>query len=933
MTRLRSRLTLVVCVVAGIGATAASPPAVASFGIRSFEASYTEAPLPGAEAEALGPPDFTAGSHPYQFTANFAFNTKLNAQSESVVEGYAKNLQIELPRGVIGDLSSITRCSQATFMEYYLSANSSKCPTASQIGVLEINGEEHPLFNLVPPAGEAGQIATVVLVVPIMIDFSIRNGSDYGLTAELHNLGQGIEAKKVSLILWGVPADPGHDAWRQRCKDQEIPAQDSCTAGVPLEPLLTMPTSCTETLTTTLVASSWEEPNVDAEKSATASDAGGMAGHLSGCERLPFNPSVTVQTESAAADTPTGLSVDVHVPYQGGAGELAEASLQNLVVTLPDGLSLNPPTAGGLVGCTSAEFAPGQAAKSSCPDAAKIGDLEIQTPVLTKPLSGFVYLAQPPEGEFEGNLGIYLVGEEEGIDFKLAGQLHAQPSNGQLTLTLDEVPELPLSELRLNLYGGPRGALANPPACATFTSTTELTPYSTAKTTARSSANDVDENCDGGFAPSFVAGATSSTAGQGTGFAIDASRSDGQQYLQNLTVTMPAGVMANISSVPQCGDSDAAAGTCPASSEIGTIAVASGAGPDPFYLNGRIYLTGPYGGAPFGISLVIPAMAGPFNLGTVLVRGGITIDLAASNMTIATDPFPSILRGIPLRIKSLELTIDRSGFMVNPTGCTERATDGTVGSTAGFDAPVSAPFGVSGCAGLLFAPKLAAATLANAGSRGKGASLNVKITDSASVHANLKSLSIKLPKALKPRMIAIQQACLQATFASNPQACPPASVVGNAAVDTPLLSAPLTGPVYLVFHRGTKYPDLVLLLHGDGLDLQLKGTVEITKGISTTTFSPLPDIAMSLFELNLPEGSHSLLGATESLCAKQRTMLDALDGQNGAKREGTVKTVVEGCSAGKGKAAKRGGAKAARRRRAKAAAGRPAADSKKWSGR
>ena len=319
-------------------------------------------------------------------------------------------------------------------------------------------------------------------------------------------------------------------------------------------------------------------------------------------------------------------------------------------------------------------------------------------------------------------------------------------------------------------------------------------------------------------------------------------------------------------------------------------------------------------------------------LRTVVVRGKIVLDLATSSLTIATDAFPTILQGIPLRIKNLELSIDRPGFMMNPTVCAGEATNGTVVSTVGVDAPVSAPFGVSGCAGLLFAPKLAAATLANGSSRAKGASLNVKITNSASVHANLESLSIKLPKALKPRMIAIQQACLQATFASNPQACPPDSVVGNAAVDTPLLSAPLTGPVYLVFHRGAKYPDLVLVLAGDGVGLQLKGTVEINKGISTTAFSLLPDIAMSLFELNLPEGSHSLLGATESLCAKQRTMLDALDGQNGAKREGTVKTAVEGCSS-KGKAARRRGAKAAKRRRAKASVGRPAARDEKRSSR
>jgi hypothetical protein len=908
--------------VVGACATVASP-ANASFGIRSFEASYSEAPLAGAEAEAFGPPDFQAGSHPYQFKANFAFNTTTNAKGETIVDGSAKEVQLKLPRGVVGNLNGTPRCPQSTFMSYSLFGSIKKCPVDSQVGVVALNGTKHPLFNLVPPAGVAGEVGTVVLLAPILIDLSIRNGSDYGLTAELHNLSQAEEAKEISLALWGVPADSGHD--HLRCLALEEETTKSCPSGAPHEPALTMPTSCGEPLTTTIVAQSWENPSANVESSVTASGADGVPSDLSGCERLHFDPSVTVQPESVAADTPTGLSVDVRVPFQGATEELAGASLENLVVALPGGLSINPATAGGLTGCTSTQIALGQASKPSCPDASKIGTLEIQTPILSKALRGFVYLAQPASGLFEGTLTIYLAGEEAGLGFKLVGQLSARPDSGQLTLTLDGVPELPLSDLRLDLFGGPRGAIANPAVCTAFTTTTELTPYSTPEAKTRSSSFTIDEGCGGAFAPSFRAGATSSAAGQGTGFALQVSRSDGQQYIQNLTTALPSGVMANISSVPQCGDAEAAAGTCPASSEIGTISVGAGAGPDPIYLGGRVYLTGPYGGAPFGISIVIPALAGPFDLGTVLVRGRITVDLATSSLTIATDAFPTILRGIPLRVKSLDLAISRSGFMVNPTGCMGQTTNGTVGSTAGVDAAVSAPFGVLGCAGLLFAPKLTAATLGKASSRGNGASLDVKVTDPAGTHANLKSVVIKLPKPLKPRLSAVQQACLAATFAINPQACPPASVVGKAVVDTPMLSTPLAGPVYLVFHRGSKYPDLVMVLRGSGLELQLKGAVEVTKGISSTTFSPLPDIPMRLFELDLPEGSHSLLGATENLCAKRRTMLDTLAGQNGARSESSVSTAVEGCHAR--------AARVSRRRHVKASTARPSARAKRRGSR
>ncbi len=915
-----SRLSLIVClaVCAWVGSTSS---AGASFGIRSFEVHYTEAPLAGAQAGALGPPDFQAGSHPYEFTAKFAFNTSADAKGKQVPDGAPKSVQIKLPRGVAGDLQRIPQCKQSSFRAG-TTFGPANCPLGSQVGMLILNGEEkHALYNLAPPAGVAGQIGAVV-IAPVVIDLSIRSGSDYGLTAELRNLSSAKEVKEISISLWGVPADSGHD--HLRCVEKEGSTEnESCPSGAPAEPLLTMPTSCGEPLTTTIVVNSWEDPEEDIERSTTAVGANGEPSNLSGCERLHFDPSVTVQPESAIADAPTGLSIDAHVPFRGGSSELAGPDLENVVFALPGGLSINAATGGGLNGCTAAEIALGQVSKPTCPDSSKIGTLEIQTPILAKPLTGFVYLAEPAGGLFEGALTIYLAGETAGLNFKLVGQLSAQPESGQLTLTLDGVPELPFSDLRLDLFGGPRGAIANPTACGPFTTVAALTPYSSSETTTRSSEFTIAEGCSGGFAPSFNAGAASSAAGQSTGFALQVNRTDGQQYIRELTAVLPAGLMGNISSVPQCSDADAAAGTCPASSEIGTISVGAGAGTDPFYLNGHVYLTGPYAGAPFGVSIVIPALAGPFNLGTVLVRGKITVDLAASRMTIATDPFPTILQGVPLRAKSLHIEIDRPNFMVNPTTCAGQTTSGTVSSTAGAAAAVSAPFRALGCSGLSFAPKLAATTPGKASNRGDGAGFDMKVTAPAGVHANLKSVVIKLPKALKARLSAVQQACLAATFAANPQACPAASLVGKAAVDTPMLGTPLTGPVYLVFYRHSKYPDLVMVLQGSGLSLQLKGTVEVNNGINITTFDSLPDIPMSLFELDLPEGRHSLLGATENLCAKHRSMFETVVGQNGARNESSVGVAVEGCQARAAKAsAHRRGKTAEARKAARGSRGR-----------
>ena len=527
-----------------------------------------------------------------------------------------------------------------------------------------------------------------------------------------------------------------------------------------------------------------------------------------------------------------------------------------------------------------------------------LGTFEAQTLVLAQTLRGAIYIAEPVAGPFDGVMAVYLAGEADGLALKLAGRLTAQPGTGQVTFTLHDAPDLPLGDLKLDLSGGPRAALATPLGCGVFTTTAELTPYSAPESgpsDTQSSSFAIDEGCGGGFAPSLNAGATSSAAGQGTGFALRLARSDGQQYIQTFATTLPPGLLGDVGAVPLCEDAQVTTGACPASSEVGTVAVGAGAGPDPYHLSGRVYLTGPYDGSPFGIAMVIPAAAGPFDLGTVVVRGRIAVQLATSSLTIATDPFPTSLDGIPLRVRNVELVIDRPGFMVNPTDCAQQTISGTVGSTEGTSVGVTTPFRVAGCSKLSFAPKLVATTLAGASSRGNGATLRVKITNAPGVRANLASVSIELPKPLKPRLGAVQQACVGAVFAVNRRVCPPASVVGRAVVDTPILNTPLAGPMYLVFYHGTKYPKLVTDLQGGGLEAQMTGLLNINRGQSSTTFRALPDVPMSLFELDLPDGRHSLLGATEHLCDRRQSVRYTMVGQNGARRRGDVGMVVEGC--------------------------------------
>jgi hypothetical protein len=896
MRRLSKSLLAACVAVAGCAMTV--PSAYASFGFESFEASFNQAPPVGAAPGTPGPLDFQAGSHPYQFTAKIAMSTTTNSENETVPDGDMKNIEIELPRGFAGNPAAVPRCPLVD-LNSGESLGDGLCPADTQIGTVKLEGPsvnlERPVDNLVPPPGIAGQFGFVVLG-PVVMDFEFRSGGAEGVTVTISELSNLFPLTKLSLTLWGVPADSGHNQLRGEC----FKTGYNCPSGAAVEPFLTMPPSCSEPLTTTVVINSWENPGVSIEKSSTADGADGDPAGLSGCDMLHFNPTITVQPESSVADSPSGLSLNMSIPYNSNPEGVAEADMKNIAIAFPAGMSIDPAAAAGLTGCSPSEFGLGEASQPACPKSSKIGALEIETPVVGGALGGAIYLAQPPPGLFGGRMGVYLVAEGDGLLIKLSGELSAQLESGQLTLTLNNMPELPLSDVRFDLFGGPRATLAAPPMCGTFTTTSVLTPYSAPESGAPvtpSSSFAVDENCGGGFAPSFAAGATSSLAGQGTGFVLQAARADGQQYIQSLTTALPAGLMANLSTIPLCGEAEAAAGTCPQSSEMGTATIAAGAGLDPEYLGGRVYLTGPYGGAPYGLSIVIPGSVGPFDLGTVVVRGRIAVDVADARLTIATNPFPTVLEGIPLRMKNLNLDIDRPGLMINPTECTPQAIGGTVNSTAGAGAAVSAPFRLSGCSTLLFAPKLAAATPAGASSRGDGAGFDVKVTSPPGAHANLASLTVDLPKPLKPRLTAVQRACTAATFAVNPGACPPGSVVGKATVDTPIQSSPLTGPVYLVFYRGVKYPKLVMVLQGGGMEIQLTGALNVGKGISSTAFGSLPDIPMSLFELDLSKGGNSVLGATENLCSKRRTMPYVTVGQNGARTQGDVGITVAGCPA------------------------------------
>jgi hypothetical protein len=904
--RMTSRLRIIVASVAVASSLLVwSPVAHASFGLQSFDFSVDSAPPAGAEPGAVGPPDVQAGSHPFQVSIGFAFKTT-ESQGAKIPDGSVKDLQVELPTGFVGNADSVPQCPQETFEQSFLFTQD--CPADTQIGILTLDTTlaeiTVPLFNLTPPPGVPARFGVFALITPVIMDVSVRTGGDYGLTVNLLNLSQLLPVLGGTVVLWGVPADKRHDALRGNCLESGGGSSGECPSNSPVKPFLTLPGSCGGSPEATVSVDSWENPGVPVQGEAVPRNEEGNALSLTGCERLNFNPTLEVQSESTTADTPSGFAVDVRMPQNEDPYGLAEADLRHAVVTLPPGVSLNPAAADGLGACSSQQIGLDNAAQPDCPDASRIGSVDIESPLLARALQGAIYLATPNENTFGSLLAVYMAAEQDGVLLKLAGRIDANPGTGQLTFTIDDTPQLPFTDLTLTFEGGPRAPLATPPGCGTFTTTSQLTPYSVPQAAAPatpSSSFNVDEGCGGGFSPSFLAGATSVLAGHDTGFTLQIARADGEQLIQSLSATLPPGLLARLSGVPLCMEVQAVAGTCAAASEIGSIVIAAGAGSDPFHFEGQVFLTGPYGGAPFSLSIVVPGVAGPLELGTIVVRAKVFVDLQDAHMTITTDSLPSILEGVPLRIRGVNLTIDRPGFMLNPTSCERQRVSATVIGATGAEALLSSPFAVAGCVSLPFSPSLAASTTGLVTQAG-GAALALKIRNPQGTQANIRAISVVFPEQFSPRLTTIQVACTQATFATNPASCPLTSVVGLATVRTPILGVALSGPAYLVSGGRATLPRLALVLQGQGLTLQIVGSLNVASGHPVTaTFASMPDAPISSFALNMARQANSALGAnfltkaSGSLCGRNLQMPIMIVAQSGARVDRTTKVSVAGC--------------------------------------
>jgi hypothetical protein len=463
-----------------------------------------------------------------------------------------------------------------------------------------------------------------------------------------------------------------------------------------------------------------------------------------------------------------------------------------------------------------------------------------------------------------------LVAEGFGVSIRLAGQVVPDPISGQLTTTFAENPPLPFDDLKLDFFTGPRAPLATPDNCGSYATQGAFTPWSGTAPVATADSFDITSGCGLGFTPSFSAGSTNPVAdSSNTSFTLSVRRADGQQHLKRVTTVLPPGLLAKVAGVQLCPDPQATAGTCDSSSQIGTTTASAGPGPSPFFASGKVFLTGPYNGGPYGLSIVVRAVAGPFDLGSVVVRTALMINKADGHVTAVSDDIPSILQGIPLRIRSIAVQIDRPGFILNPTNCNPMQVMADIASSEGAVAHASNRFQVGDCASLPFRPSFSASTQAHANRH--GASLDVKVSQRPG-EAAIHKVDTQLPLALPSRLVTLQKACAEAQFAADPAGCPSGSDVGIAKAITPILNAPLTGPTYLVSHGGAAFPDLDIVLQGDGVTIVLTGNTDIKRGITYSRFEAVPDAPISSFELYLPGGPGALLAATRDLCSPTRTI-------------------------------------------------------------
>ncbi len=898
-----------------------APQAQGSFGLNDMEVTFT-----GPDGEV----SMQAGSHP--FAMNTAFDVNLTEEEgKAFVDGAIRDLDVELPPGFAGKPTATPRCSNLDFITKPKGPfEPPECPNSTAVGTVKVTfaggtpeeveeaklfAEPASVYNLTPPPGAAAKLGFWAADVPVTVLLGVNPNPPYNVIASLRNTPQLLEVAWSSFTVWGNPADPAHDTERGKCiRSQQ---QDACPANVPVEPFITMPRSCTGPLQTVFSATPWWEgdhleptiPGTPFEGTATTPPG------ATGCGKLGFGPEITAQPTTLAAQSPSGMDFSLEVNDEGltNSSGIAHADIEKAVVTLPKGMTTNPAIAEGLEVCTEAQLAKETAKSASgegCPNASKIGTIEVKTPLLEESVGGSLHIAKPYENPFGSLLALYLVlqNKELGISIKQPLKVIPDPETGQLTTVAEDLPQLPYSSFTLHFREGTRSPLATPAACGTHEVKAVLTPSSGGAPVTSTSTFQIITGPDSGpcptgglppFKPGLIAGTLNNAAGKYSPFNLRLFRSDSEQEFTRFSIKLPPGITGKLAGIPYCPDAAIEAAklktgteeeqnpSCPISSLVGRTLVGAGVGPSPAYAPGKVYLAGPYNGSALSIAAITAAKVGPFDLGTVVVREGFKIDRQTAEVFVdatGSDPIPHIIDGIVVHARDIRAYMDRPDFVLNPTSCERTSTASTLlGSGLDFASEadnnpvvVSTPFQAADCAALGFNPKLDLRLIGGT-KRGAHPAFRGTVTMKRG-EANISYARVTLPRSAFLDQGHINTICTRVQYAA--EQCPAGSVYGYAKATTPLLDGTVEGPVYL---RSSEHnlPDLVAALRNGEIRFDLVGRVDSLKGRIRNTFETAPDAPVDKVTLTMQGGSKGLIINSTNLCKGKHRAIAEFEAHNG----------------------------------------------------
>ncbi len=888
--RFKVRVSFVALVLSALAIAVVPAVAQASFGVEKFFAgnckldSCGEGAVPPSESEEATKGYREAGGDvPFGVTD---FVLKTEGGNPTNPEGRVKNIRVDVAPGVVTNPEAVTRCSMADFAGTEIPHEDiftePACPASSVIGKQFVRVETGPgteeelegtVYNLEPATGLASEFGVALELEPVIGFPFVAHTFIEGNVEWASNYHDYFIIKEVSTTLPLIESRLAFEGTK------------TGTFG-----FLRNPTACavpgSETTTTLTVESyAGEKQTIPYENKVGMTE----------CD-LGFNPAFALHPETAQADQPDGITAEATATHPAKEEERDTAALRTATVTLPEGMTMNPSAAAGLEACSRAQFGIETLKAQECPSHSQIGTVQIEVPTLpAHSLSGPIFLGKETSGPITGPpYKIYLDAESARYDVKVRveGVVVPNASTGRLeakfedtATTPNNIPQAPFNSVILHFNGGGFAPLANPVSCVASATSTKFEPFSGSTVSpVLAESPFAATGCTSTFAPLQSTSVTPSLAGSNTNFVFQLTRPEGQQYVQQISTVLPPGLVAKIPSVPLCTEAQAIADSCPAASQVGTVQAAAGSG-EPYVFNGTVDLTGPYKGAPYGLLFVVPVVAGPFNLGTEYVHAKIEVNPITARVIVTTTELPIIRDGIPTRLRSLTVDVDRPNYLINPTNCGVLTTESTVVSTQGTTALASSPFQVEGCGELAFKPTFTASTSGKA-SKVNGASLVTTLAQLPG-QANVKSVLVQLPKQLPSRLTTLQKACLAKTFEANPLNCAkesPGAEVGTATAVTPVLPNVMKGPALLVSHGGEAFPSLELVLEADNVRVIVEGKTHITKGITTTNFESTPDVPVSSVTVNLPLSSHSALALERlntNLCTAKLVMPTTITGQNG----------------------------------------------------